>query len=57
MFKHNEYDVIESEDSTTFKAKKPNERGFTHTISFTKDPKEHEEAMEAIKEFFIREVL
>lgn len=50
------YTYIENNDSIILKAKKPDKDGFIINISFTKDEKEHEESMKAIKEFFIREI-
>jgi hypothetical protein len=57
LFSEEDYIRIETEDETQFIAKKPNERGFIVNVSYTKNQEEHEEAMESIKEFFIREIL
>jgi hypothetical protein len=56
MFKEEGYTYIETDEDITIKPKKPNERGFIVNVSYTKNQEEHEEAMEAIKEFFIREI-
>ena len=49
--------VPKRKDSVIFKAIKPNERGFFINLTFTKNQEEHDKAMEAIKQFFIREIL
>ncbi|MFD0827599.1 hypothetical protein ACT8ZR_18385 [Neobacillus sp. M.A.Huq-85] len=53
----NDFIRTETEDSIILKAKRRNEDGFLINITFTKNQEEHEEAMEAIEEFFIREIL
>ncbi|MFD2679632.1 hypothetical protein [Bacillus seohaeanensis] len=57
MFKEEDYIHIETEDETQFIAKKPDEDGFIINVSYTKSQEKHEEAMEAIKKFFVRETL
>lgn len=57
MINADNYTYKEKENSIELKAKKPNNKGFIVNISFSKDEKEHEESIEAIKEFFVREVL
>ncbi|MEC1772311.1 hypothetical protein [Schinkia azotoformans] len=56
-FSPEDYDYTETEDETIFEAKKPNKDGFIVNVSFTKDKDEHKESMDAIKEFFMKEIL
>ncbi len=56
-FSPEDYECTETEDETILKAKKPNKDGFKITISFTKDENEQKGSGDAIKEFFIKEVL
>jgi hypothetical protein len=57
LFSEEDYIRIETDEDITIKPKKPNKDGFIVNVSYTKNQKEHEEAMEAIKDFFVREVL
>jgi hypothetical protein len=52
-----DFTIAETDNVITYKATKPNNKGFKINISFTKNQDEHEESMEAIEQFFIREVL
>jgi hypothetical protein len=52
-----EYTITEDENWTHLRTTQKNEDGFIVNISFTKDDKEDQEAYEAVKEFFIREIL
>jgi hypothetical protein len=52
-----EYTITEDEKWTHLRTTQKNEDGFIVNISFTKDDKEDQEAYEAVKEFFIREIL
>jgi hypothetical protein len=56
MFNSDNYIITETEECITYKSKEKNKDGFRITVSFTKDPKKHEESMKAIKEFFLREI-
>lgn len=53
----NGYTRTETEDTILYKTNKPNKNGFIINVTFTKNQKEHEESIEAIEQFFIREVL
>jgi hypothetical protein len=57
MVNLNDYKYQENEESIILTSKEPDEDGFTFSITFTKDEKENEESLKAIKEFFIREIL
>ena len=52
----NDFTCTETETNVHFISKKPNKNGFKFEITFTKDKDEHKESMDAIKEFFIREI-
>jgi hypothetical protein len=57
MLNLDDYIYSETEESIILTSKEPDNDGFTFSITFTKDEKEHEESLEAIKDFFIREIL
>jgi hypothetical protein len=57
MLNLDDYIYSETEESIILTSKEPDKDGFTFSIAFTKDEKEHEESMKAIKDFFIREIL
>lgn len=54
---NNDFVRTETEESIFLNATKPDDDGFIINITYSKNPEEHEEAMEAIKQFFIREIL
>lgn len=50
------YTINDNDQYTTLKTEK-NSDGFKVTLNFSKDTEKHERSMEAIKEFYVREIL
>ncbi|MEK4922413.1 hypothetical protein MKX78_10875 [Cytobacillus sp. FSL R5-0569] len=56
MIDFSKYHITKTEDFVKLVSIEPNKDGFIIEATFTRDEEEHKEAVEAIREFFIREI-